>query len=327
MAMWCRSTGLFPSLAVTAWCGSYRCQTFDVRRVFPWALVGLVATASAAGAWFGVNASPISSAGPTLVEQIIRATRSTGTALFAYSQMRTSPNPLLNSSTHGTGAVNFRTLSVSTSESDRSTNLSSTNGSPERPVVQTQTNAQIWIGRTTYIRLSAPNQFLGGQWSSGVTFPANSFGPLGALTDVSPIDSLANDETIPNLQVEDLGDTQLDGVTAARYELIAQQCSIASGKDGYDYPGPLEVWVDSSDRLLKAKESNQESVSVHQLGAIAARFPDAGALAGRSTIVSTVRLSDFGKALSISVPARSVTLGGSSSGSGFTIRSRNACPP
>jgi hypothetical protein len=58
------------------------------------------------------------------ISRILTATRRAGTARFSYSSVGTNTNPLLRSSTVGSGEVNFALGSMRTVERDRNTEIS-----------------------------------------------------------------------------------------------------------------------------------------------------------------------------------------------------------
>jgi hypothetical protein len=186
-------------------------------------------------------------------------------------------------------------------------------------VTRTTFTTEIQIGRTSYRQLSAGIQVLGEQWIKVATFPAGSLGAFGALGQISPLDSLAMNASVSGLRVQDLGQATIAGRATTRFLFSLPTC-LAVGKA----PGvrsmiaPTEVWVDGRDRLVQATEVMREDVSKNAFVGTAAvgQVP-----VGRSTIVMTVRLYDFGAPVSITAP-RVTPLGSSSSGEAIALRRR-----
>jgi hypothetical protein len=86
--------------------------------------------------------------------------------------------------------------------------------------------------------------------------------------------------------------------------------------------GPLELWVDGDDRLVKARMSTTEDItkSAH----IGDLLGGQGFPTGRATDVSTIDLGDFGAPVTVAAPrvAHSQTSGGG----GFLTLKRGRCP-
>jgi hypothetical protein len=255
------------------------------------------------------------------IAQIIGATKSAHSARFAYSSRSTSTNALLRSRGSGTGEVDFTTDSLRSSERDRSTGLVGVSGARSRPTTQTTVQADIRIGRTDYVQLSPGIRVLGARWIK-TTFPAGSIGPFGVLGQISPLDTLAMDESVPGLQVESLGPATVDGRATTRLLVSVPSCGAALHGHGVrESFAPTEVWVDSRDRLVQARAVTHIAVSKGAYGgsAFAGR-----SLTGRSTIVAVARLYDFATPVSVTAPPV-LPQSSSSSGSGFIEIKAKGC--
>ena len=168
-----------------------------MRRVLPWALVGLVVVAGLVGALVGVTNQPSVSARLRL-SAIDAATRVAGTARFAYSAITSSPNPLLRSTSYGRGRVDFATESLRTVEDDRQTSLESSDGGPSLPTTQTTVNSQIWIGDTNYESFNPVGSGSDDSWTKDGSSPvASGLGTFGIFSNVDPISTLAADAAAP----------------------------------------------------------------------------------------------------------------------------------
>jgi hypothetical protein len=94
----------------------------------------------------------------------------------------------------------------------------------------------------------------------------------------------------------------------------------------------LEIWLDSQDRLVQARDSVRIRLTRQQIARLS---PPIGSgsyiewgLASQSVTVSTIRIFDFGARVTISAP-QTVPSGSSSAGSAGTIELRGikGCVP
>jgi len=270
-----------------------------VRRIVPWALLAALTLGVAVGAGIGAagQSSPLSARAQ--IAQIIGATKRAHSARFAYSRISTSTNALLRSRGSGTGEVDFATDSMRTSERDRSTGLVGVSSATSRPATQTTVQADIRIGRTDYVQLSPGIRVLGARWVR-TTFPAGTIGPFGVLGQVSPLDTLALDQSVRGLRVETVGPATVDGRATTKLLVSVPGCGAAVHGHGVRQSlAPTEVWVDNRHRLVQARAVTHIAVSkdAYRGSAFVGRY-----LAGRSTIVAVVRVYDFGAPVSVSAP-------------------------
>ena len=106
-----------------------------MRRLVPWALLGLLVVGATVGAVLGQAAAPSAStvaAAPARtpaqwVRALLAATARAGSARFSYMHVTDSPNPVLRNTVAGSGAVDFTTGAVQVAEVERQ-RVSSTAG-------------------------------------------------------------------------------------------------------------------------------------------------------------------------------------------------------
>jgi hypothetical protein len=260
-----------------------------MRRLAPWALVGLAVTAGLAGALVGVANQPSPPATQLTVSEAIAATRAAGTARFTFASVATSRNPLLRSVSAGKGAVDFRTGSVTTVERSTSLNISQDGNAPPRRVTQTMLNTEIWVDHTLYTQLAVGGQHFGSGWIKAKV-PSGSSGPLGMLDEVAPIGFLDGELGIGGTKIERLREETLDGVVATQYRVVVPTCNgTSTASSPQEELGAIDIWVDGEGRLIQVRD--------------VLHFTDpVKSFAGRSTTISTARLFDFAVPVTISAP-------------------------
>ena len=260
-----------------------------MRRVVPWALVGLVAVAGLAGALLGVANRAVAPPAQPSVSAIVAATRSAGTARFTYSSVAASRNPLLRSVSAGKGAVDFRTGSVTTVERSTDRNIEKDGNAPSRQVTQTMVDSQIWIKHSFYTQLNVTGQPVLIPWIQAKV-PTGSSGPLGVLDEVDPFGFLDGELSIHGTRVERLQSESVGGMAATKYRIVVPTCNGSStATDPQEELGTINIWLDGQGRLVQVRDVFHLTDPVKSLS-------------GRSTTVSVVRLFDFGAPVTISAP-------------------------
>jgi hypothetical protein len=287
------------------WPGHPVCQASGMRRALPWVTVGLLVLGVGAGAGLGVarrTSKPSVLTATQQIAAIVAATRSAQTVRFTYASTTASTNRLLRRTDRGSGLVDFRQDTMRTAERDRSTGLSGTSAATAKDVAQDTMIDNVWIGRTEYIRFEpGADAGLDSPWLKNATWPKDAFGPLGELGQIEPLDELALDESIPGFRLESVGNGLVHGVTAHEYRIVVPLCGAAAPTDGIsESTGPLQLWVDGQDRLLQARVSSTEDIT--KQANLGSQFPGARALTGRSTVISTVDLTDFGVPIAVAAP-------------------------
>jgi hypothetical protein len=313
-----------------------------MRRVLPWALVGLVTVAGLGGALVGATNQPSASAQLRL-SAIDAATRAAGTARFTYSAITTSTNPLLRSTSYGRGRVDFTTESLSTVEDDRQTSLESSDGGPSLPTTQTNVNSQIWIGNTNYESFNPVGSGSDDSWTKdGSSTVASGLGTFGIFSNVDPISTLAADAAAPGVTMENLGSEMVGTIMTTRFRLTVPTCNVEGAGPLRIAVSPTDLWIDGQDRLVQAR--SVVSITVPRTftlpKSITKNFPGykslaaPGPFAGQSTTISTVRLFAFGARAAIMAPKTVDSAGsstgfaistGSSTGFVFSTHSRKGC--
>jgi hypothetical protein len=301
------------------------CEAFPVRAVLPWATVGLLVLGTATGAGLGLaGQSPGQLTAAQEISRIIATTRGARTARFSYSSVNVSSNPHLRSSTSGEGLVNFRSDSMSTTERDRSSELSeTTTATSAHRIDQGTVFDEIWIGATEYTRLRiaiADDSY--SPWIKDPAGPKDSPGAFGAFEEIGPLGSLTLDESVHGMQVDDTGHERVRGVETTVYRLVLPACMAASRGNGFSESlGPTELWVDGKGRLVQARSSTRLVISNKRHGTAP---PIGGVVAGRVASVDIIHIDDFGAPATITAPHVETSVGVGESG--FALSRRTGCP-
>jgi hypothetical protein len=279
-----------------------------MRRVLPWALVGLVTVAGSVGALVGVANQPPAPLTQPKLSEVLSATRAAGTARFTYSSVATSRNPLLRTGTVGKGAVDFRTDSVTTVDRSTSLSISHDGNAPSRQITQTMLNDQISINRTFYTQFGIAGQHFAIGWIEA-ELPSGSSGLLSMLDEVAPIGFLDSELGVRGTKVERLRSEVLAGEDTTKYRVVVPTCSSVGSPRRV--LGSIDLWLDDQGRLVQVRDVLHSTDPVLSL-------------AGRSTTVSTVRLFNFGAPVTISAPKAVLPAG--QGGVSFISLSPKACP-
>ncbi len=310
-------------------------QFGPVRRLVPWALLGLLVVGVAVGAVLGQSQSPSgplpSAAGSgsapvpaaVWVRDLLATTARAGSARFSYVQVMESPNPVLRNTIAGTGAVDFTKSAVQVAEIERQ-GISSTAGlllpqlsqpvrnavEPARQLVAPPNNVvdTIAIGKTVY-------QELGYRWMK-LALPRDPHVTLGLQLAANASVALAGLEGIePVASVRKLGPARVDGVGTTRYlvmDTTLQPCTHTVIPAPFETQGPTTVWVDHEGRLVRASfilsSSGYLPPSVHALPGFAT-VPR-----GAATTTATLTFAHFGAPVTIVAPPLTPMQGGSSVG-------------
>jgi hypothetical protein len=299
-----------------------------MRRFVPWALVALAAVAGLVGALVGEANQPQVPSAQSEMSAIVAATRVAGTARFTYSAITTSSNPLLRSTSYGKGTVDFKTESLSTVEDDRQTSLQGSDGNPLQPTTQTNEYSEIWIGRTTYDNFNTVGFGFDDSWDKTGNVPVNTLGSFGVLGNVSPISELATDASAPGEKTESQGPDMLGTTLTTRYRLLVPTCNVAADGLPREVASPTDLWIDQLGRLVQARSVLR--ITISKTFPVPKNFPGykafaPGPFAGRSTLVSTIRLFDFGGPVAISAPKVSDAGASSSQGIALVTHSHKGC--
>jgi hypothetical protein len=252
-----------------------------VRRILPWALLGLLAVGTAAGAAAGQLQTPTNTPAEW-VDSVFAATQAAGTAHIRFSDITTSPNPTQASTRTGIGAIDFTDGNYRVAEPGQST---------------------IVIGQTIYTDLTGASDLMG--WSTAhVPRSERRVGGFG-LDDTGALDAVAGlAGPTPVDGVHALGRGSVDGIAATRYMVTTAPLYIC-GPHGrtllaYHY-APTTLWVNGQGRLVQAR------TSIYMKGFRSHGPRDASGfeqpiVTAPSTIVATLTLSRFGAPVRVTAP-------------------------
>jgi hypothetical protein len=232
-----------------------------VRRLLPWALVGLIGVGAALGATLGqVNAPGMGSslvagtAAQRWLAGVLATTKAAGTAHLNSSQVIAGRKPVPRESTTGSGVIDFATESFRVSETDNRTALTSENGGPAQPRAETTTDEEIAIGPTLYESFGVSG---GENLFVKLSLSRNLFSDLGLSVADGFGDALSTLSRPFNVvAVTDLGSARVDGTPATRYVVQTQAPPICpAARHSIPLRGTTTIWVDRRGRLVQARVS------------------------------------------------------------------------
>jgi hypothetical protein len=304
-------------------------QTGFVRRLVPWALLGLLGGGVVVGAVVGALGSPsgstsgsssasaagtpASAAASAWVAHVLATTAEAGTAHFTYSHVTVSKNPLLHDVLTGSGVIDFATGDVHVTEVDSQPSLTSGSSGNLKGVLVRTTAEEIGIGRTMYQAVAqegTPNPV----WMK-LTQPRDPHAVLGlqmALNASVALDGLGGTQRVVGLT--DLGHAVVGGVATRSWRVqTAPVCASALSGPSYETQEPTIVWVDAHGRLV------QVTTVVHSTGKLTAEvlkaIPSLARVAGgAATTTDTLRFSAFGAPVQIAAPTHVVSIPSTSTG-------------
>lgn len=278
-----------------------------MRRLLPWALLGLLTLGVAVGAGLGQAQYPGQTA-EQWVDGVVAATVAAGTAHLRFVNVTTSTDPSQDSKSVGVGVVDFSHEDYRVKELSRQNQFESTNGSPLRLTDQVWGENEIAIGGTLYMNLDPSGP--GGGWAK-VRFPRNDrqdFGlsPIGAEDAIGGLVG-----PTPVRAVQTLGPSSVGGVPATRYRVTTEPLYVCGAHGGTLYVhrfAPTTLWVDGQDRLLRAQTSVLSPGFTSHGPEGASGFSQPIAVAP-STTAATLTLSHFGTPVHIAAPPLSGSAG------------------
>jgi hypothetical protein len=277
-----------------------------VRRLVPWALLGLVVLAAGLGAALGATApGPVRA--PVLtpsqwVAGLLARTADAGSAHFRYTHVSTSTNVAYASRIAGSGEIDFRSGRVQATELDHQTEFTSSAGGPTHPELTATRIDFVGIGTAMYQSIEPAGLTIVLPWTKlswhrdphqelGLTFVGNAAVALDELEGAWHV-----------VGVRRLGAATVGGVATTRYELsTAPACTPLHPSPLVETQGPSFVWVDAQGRLV------QITGSVRLSGTTASLGPSRPV-----TTTDTLRLSAFGVPVRIEAPPNPLTHNGSS---------------
>ncbi len=289
-----------------------------MRRLVPWALLGLVVLGAGLGAALGETApGPSGPPGVTpsqWVANLLARTAASGSAHFGYTHVSTSASAAYSGRIAGSGEIDFRSGTVQATEVDHQTEFTSSAGGlthPERTATQLEF---IGIGTTMYQSLG-PAGFTAVPWTrmSWHRDPGQELGLTWVGNASIALDELGGTRHVVGVRA--LGAATVAGVATTRYEVsTAPVCKPVHPSTMVETQGPSFVWVDAKGRLVQVTGSLH--LSGHLPAAVRGTFPSLG-LTRPVTTTDTLRLWGFGVAVHIEAPTTLRTP--YASGGSFTV--------
>lgn len=293
-------------------------------------IIGL-AIATGVGAWLGVmtpatSAPPPADGLPPLLRQIIGATRSAGSALVTYTSVAAGSNPLLSSTSNGSGVVDFASGEFRTVSVQHSTELAGEGGGQPRPSPESSTVEEIMADGRLYQRL--PSVGVGGLEWPGISWirlpplaqsPPIVFGPVDQSDAVQALQPLS--EPYQRVSIVADGHTSIGGSSTARYKVtvVPRTCEARSIEPR---PTTIDIWVAGDLRLVQARSVSKDTVAVPKK-ATTKGFHFPAELAGTIVTTSMLRVDHYGEVVPINPPHPIAQ----PSGSGISTLSIGSCPP
>jgi len=293
-----------------------------MRRLVPWALLGLVVLGAGLGAALGATA-PGAPRTPGVtpsqwVADLLARSAASGSAHFSYTQVSKSTSAAYSGRIAGSGEIDFRSGTVQATELDHQTQFTSSAGGLAHPERTATRSEFIGIGTTMYQSFE-PAGLTMFPWTK-LSWHRDPRQELG-LTFVGNA-SIALDElegTWHVVGVRELGAATVGGVATTRYDLSAAPvCTPVHPSTLVETQGPSFVWVDAQGRLVQITGSAH--FSGHLPTAVQGNFPSLGP-ARPVTTTDTLRLSAFGAPVHIEAPTNLLT----HAASGGVIIARLTC--
>jgi hypothetical protein len=278
-----------------------------VRRLLPFALLGLLTVGVAAGAALGQVESPGLPAS-VWVTNVLATTAAAGTAHVRFSSVTSSPDPSQRSSFVGSGVVDFTNGDNRVIQVNHQVGSESVDGGPTRLLQQTWTEESVAIGQTIYrnSELILSGHKVAAPWVKS-TFPRDVHQAFGLDAGTGAEDAVAGLAGIESVaDVQNLGAGTVDGVPSTRYLITNKPLEVCVHGQAVSLPliAPTTVWVDSQGRLLQTRvathnASNQVPASVRSL--LGGTLPPTTS----STTTTTLTFSDFGAPVHVVAPITS----------------------
>lgn len=285
-----------------------------------WLPLTVLSLAAVVGAWFGATAGTTSTAAaPTGLWQIIASTRAAGTARLAYSTASVGPTPLLSNTIVGGGVVDFTSNQYRTVSIQHSTEISSSDGGPERLSPSVSTDEEVFYKGHVYERIPGAAGLGEAQW---IRFPTLSeippivFGSFDQSEATEALRPLSEPHT--GLSLVTVGRQSIDGIRATHYRatLVPQRCD--EGLASLQTPIRIDLWVDGEHRIVQARSTTSTSYTRPEKGL---PFGLPSYLNGTVVMTSTLHIYDYGAHVLIDSPEPILRPGGS----GFAVLS-SRCP-
>jgi hypothetical protein len=275
-----------------------------MRRLVPWALLGLLTVGAAAGIALGVANQPGQTPAQWVATAFAATTRA-GTARFVYNKVTSSSNPNLRSSLSGFGVVDFTRGDVRTTQLEHDVTFGGDPLGTLQAVPSTETVGEVGIGRTDYVSFDAP---LNRNWMRE-DFPSEprSGLTLDGLFDASLALSVLEEN--PAAGVQDAGRATVEGVATTKYLVPVVPVVVCSGPHNTKAltirQSPSAVWIDQAGRIVQVRSDIRGQFGPVPAGndpAFPAFAQMSKLLTGKTDTVATLRFSDFGAPVTIRAP-------------------------
>ena len=290
-----------------------------VRRLVPWALLGLLTVGAAAGIALGVANQP----GQTPAQWVASAlatTARTGSARFTYSDSDSSSIAELRSQVRGYGVVDFKRGDLRDTEVNRQLNDGGGANADQHARSSLDTTETIGIGHTLYEDIGAPLDI---HWMK-LPLPREPQSNLGFGAALNGNVALSGLEGVdPVVTVRAAGPATVGGVATIKYLVSTAAPVLCPGQHkttGLTFEQlPTTVWIDHAGRIVQVRSEFREEFGPPPAG-IGAPFSHIPT--GSVHSVATLRFSDFGLPLTIAAPSIGPNLGQSAS---FGIATSRRC--
>ena len=230
-----------------------------MRRIVPWALLIALLVGVGVGAVVGQAQTPGQT--PTQwVDGVLAATKAAGTARITYVSELTSATPAQQSSTTGSGVVDFRTGSVKVTEVSRSYQSSSTDGGPCEDLVGARRRRD-----DRYREVVVPEGPSGpGRRPRERPAPAIRWGSTTRSARSRSARSAVGSQWRASRTSEP---ATVGGVATTRYLVTTRLPSCTAVQAAFEagnYWRPTTLWVDSQGRLVQARSALHLDLKIPQ---------------------------------------------------------------
>jgi hypothetical protein len=290
-----------------------------VRKLLPWALLGVLGVGVAVAAVVGQVQSPAASSTNWLAN-LLATTAAAGSAHLRISSVTLSADPVERSSSVATGVIDFTTGNFRFNQLNHEVSFASTNGGPPQPVPYNWGETEIAIGQSLYEKdfvtvSDTSSSLLPTTWNKFINprYVHQAFGLDAGTSAENAVSGLSG--ILPVTSIRSLGPATVNGDSTTRYvvtygapELCGSGLFALSHAGSTGTPGssasaakaseprvrPTTVWVDGQGRLVQVRASTFTS---------AQELKSVGTFSAASqTNVTTLTFSDFGAPVHIVAP-------------------------
>jgi hypothetical protein len=288
-----------------------------VRKLLPWALLGVLGVGVAVAAVVGQVQSP-GAASTNRLADVLATTAASGSAHLRISTVSQSADPAERSSSVAAGVIDFTTGNFRFTQFNHEITFTSINGAAPQPVPYNWSEIVIAIGQSLYekdaVTVSGISSPLPSTWNKFIN-PRNvhqAFGLDAGTIAENAVSGLAG--ILPVTSTRSLGPATVDGVGTTRYvltygapELCGSRSTVIPQAGGSGRFGsasvaksyaptirPTTVWVDSQGRLVQIRATTVSSAQAMKVLS--------GSFSAPQTNVTTLTFSDFGAPVHIVAP-------------------------